>query len=146
MQARVRKSPESGKDLQAPENRLLLAWIGFATLSCAGSGGGGGGQHGTNPGVYTITVTGSPASQNQPNGSANEPGGQMRPSNGKTDSYYWPVPVSSTICGLVPALCVMVTAPPIVPFAAGLKVTEIVQLPRAATLLPHGLLPPATAL
>jgi len=44
----------------------------MGTLSCGtgvGGSGGGGGQHGTQPGIYTITVTGSPASTSQPKGS-----------------------------------------------------------------------------
>jgi len=49
----------------------LLSWLGLATLSCGGGTGVvGGGQRGTNPGVYTITVTGVPGSMSQPNGSA----------------------------------------------------------------------------
>ena len=49
----------------------LLMGVGFTTLSCGGgSGGTGGGHHGTNPGVYTVTVTGSPLSTIQPTGSA----------------------------------------------------------------------------
>src|SRR5258706_8336782 len=48
-----------------------------------------------------------------------------------------PVPVRSTVCGLLPALSVIVTAPRRVPVAVGVNVTLIVQLAPAASVLPH---------
>ncbi len=51
-----------------------------------------------------------------------------------------PVPVRFTVCGLLVALSVMVTAAVRVPGAVGAKVTLIVQLPFAATELPQLLL------
>jgi hypothetical protein len=48
-----------------------------------------------------------------------------------------PVPERLTICGLPLALSVMVTAPLRVPVAVGVKVTLIVQLFPAATLVPQ---------
>ena len=48
-----------------------------------------------------------------------------------------PVPVRVTVCGLPVALSVMVTAAVSVPTSEGLKVTLIVQVPFAATELPH---------
>jgi len=48
-----------------------------------------------------------------------------------------PVPLSDTCCGLAAALSVKVIAPVSVPAAAGVKVTEIVQLALAARLVPQ---------
>ena len=48
-----------------------------------------------------------------------------------------PVPVSVTVCGLVDALSVMVTAPFRVPVAVGVKVTEMVQVAPAASEVPQ---------
>ena len=48
-----------------------------------------------------------------------------------------PVPVNDTVCGLPLALSVTKTAPVREPAAVGAKVTEIVQLPAAATEAPH---------
>jgi len=45
-----------------------------------------------------------------------------------------PVPVSETVCGLFVALSVMVSMPPRVPLAVGVKVTFTVQVELAATL------------
>jgi hypothetical protein len=47
----------------------------------------------------------------------------------------WPVPLSVTLCGLSKALSEMLRVPVLVPLATGLKVTEIVQLAPALTLL-----------
>jgi len=44
-----------------------------------------------------------------------------------------PVPVSETVCGLPLALSDTETVPVTVPFTAGVKVTEIVQLAPAAS-------------
>lgn len=48
-----------------------------------------------------------------------------------------PVPVRLTVCGLAPALSVMVSAPVRVPVAVGVKVTLIMQFAPAATLAPQ---------
>jgi hypothetical protein len=48
-----------------------------------------------------------------------------------------PVPVRLTVCGELAALSVMVTEALRVPDAAGVKVTSIVQLLPAATLVPQ---------
>jgi hypothetical protein len=48
-----------------------------------------------------------------------------------------PMPVRLTVCGLLAALSVMVTEAERDPKAVGVKVTLIVQLPFAATGLPH---------
>jgi hypothetical protein len=48
-----------------------------------------------------------------------------------------PVPVRLTVCGLPPALSVMLIEAVRLPMAAGLNVTVIVQLPFAATELPQ---------
>jgi hypothetical protein len=48
-----------------------------------------------------------------------------------------PVPVRVTVCGLPPALSVMLTEAVRAPVAAGVNVTLIVQLPLAATELPQ---------
>jgi len=47
------------------------------------------------------------------------------------------VPVSPTDCGLLVALSVIVKVPVRAPAAAGVKVTLIVQLAPALTLLPQ---------
>jgi hypothetical protein len=62
-----------------------------------------------------------------------------------------PVPLSATVCGLLAALSVMVTAPVRVPVAAGVKVTPKVQKAAGATEAGQLLLvtrksPPATML
>jgi hypothetical protein len=49
----------------------------------------------------------------------------------------WPVPLSATLCGLSEALSEMLRVPVLVPLATGLKVTEIVQLAPALTLVPQ---------
>src|SRR5437879_4558254 len=48
-----------------------------------------------------------------------------------------PVPVSATVCGLPVALSSAETAPVREPAAVGVKVTEIVQVPAAATEAPQ---------
>jgi hypothetical protein len=48
-----------------------------------------------------------------------------------------PVPVRLTVCGLPVALSVMLTEAVRLPEAVGVNVTLIVQLPPAATELPH---------
>ena len=48
-----------------------------------------------------------------------------------------PVPVRFTVCGLPPALSVMLTTPVRLPMLAGVNVTLIVQLPFATTELPQ---------
>src|SRR5260370_42452234 len=48
-----------------------------------------------------------------------------------------PRPLSETVCGLPMALSVKVMEPLRVPTAVGVKVTKMVQLPRAARLLPQ---------
>ncbi len=48
-----------------------------------------------------------------------------------------PVPVSETVCGLPLALSVTETAPVREPATVGVKVTEIVQVPAAATDAPQ---------
>lgn len=48
-----------------------------------------------------------------------------------------PVPLRATLCGEPVALSVMVRLPFRVPVAVGVKVTEIVQLAPAATLVPQ---------
>jgi hypothetical protein len=60
----------AGQKCQRMTLLTMLIWVGFTTLSCGGSGSTGGRHQGTNPGVYTVTVTGSPRSVIQPNGSA----------------------------------------------------------------------------
>ncbi len=50
------------------------------------------------------------------------------------------MPVKLIVCGLPGASSVTVTAPLLVPVAAGVNVTLIVQLAPAATLLPQVLL------
>ena len=47
------------------------------------------------------------------------------------------MPLSVIFCGLLFALSLMVTVPVRDPAAVGVNVMEIVQLPRAATELPH---------
>jgi hypothetical protein len=51
-----------------------------------------------------------------------------------------PVPLSVTVCGLPPALSVIVTLPLRVPPTVGVKVTEIVHVPAAAIEAPQVLL------
>ena len=48
-----------------------------------------------------------------------------------------PVPVSETVCGLPLALSVTETVPVLEPATVGVKITEIVQVPDAATEAPH---------
>ena len=48
-----------------------------------------------------------------------------------------PVPVSETVCGLPLALSVTETAPVREPVAVGVKITEIVHVPAAATVAPQ---------
>jgi hypothetical protein len=48
-----------------------------------------------------------------------------------------PVPLRATLCGEPVALSVMVSVPVRVPVVVGVKVTEIVQLAPAATLVPQ---------
>jgi len=48
-----------------------------------------------------------------------------------------PVPVNETVCGLPPALSVTEMEPVREPVAVGAKVTEIVQVPAAATEAPQ---------
>lgn len=48
-----------------------------------------------------------------------------------------PVPVKVTLCGLPVALSVMATVPVRVPVVVGVNVTLIVQVPAAATEVPH---------
>lgn len=48
-----------------------------------------------------------------------------------------PVPLKLTVCGESPALSVIVNVPVRLPADVGVKVTEIVQLAPAATLLPQ---------
>ena len=48
-----------------------------------------------------------------------------------------PIPVSDTVCGLPLALSVTETAPVREPATVGVKVTEMVQVPAAATEAPH---------
>lgn len=48
-----------------------------------------------------------------------------------------PMPVRLTVCGLPPALWVMVIAPVRVPVAVGVNVTLMVQAPAAATDVPQ---------
>jgi len=48
-----------------------------------------------------------------------------------------PVPLSATVCGEPVALSLMVSVPVRVPPAVGVKVTETVQLPPAAKLVPQ---------
>jgi hypothetical protein len=48
-----------------------------------------------------------------------------------------PVPVTLTVCGLPAALSEMLTVAVRVPVTVGVNVTLIVQLPPAATELPH---------
>jgi hypothetical protein len=48
-----------------------------------------------------------------------------------------PVPARLTVCGLLLALSVMLTAPVADPVFAGLKVTEMVHFCRGATVLPQ---------
>ena len=50
---------------------------------------------------------------------------------------YFPVPVSATVWGLILALSLTFSVAVRVPFAVGLKVTEIVQLELAGTLPPQ---------
>jgi hypothetical protein len=49
----------------------------------------------------------------------------------------WPVPLSATLCGLPKALSEMLMVPVLVPLATGLKVTEMVQLAPALTVVPQ---------
>ena len=49
----------------------------------------------------------------------------------------WPVPLRATLCGLPAALSEMLMVPVLVPAAVGLKVTEIVQLAPALTVVPQ---------
>jgi hypothetical protein len=54
------------------------------------------------------------------------------------DNFTWvPVPLRLIFCGLAPPLSLIETDADRVPDAVGAKVTEIVQLAPAATLLPH---------
>lgn len=48
-----------------------------------------------------------------------------------------PVPVSATVCGLPEALSAMLSNPPRIPAAVGVKVMLILQLARPATALPQ---------
>jgi len=48
-----------------------------------------------------------------------------------------PVPVSETVCALPLASSVTERAPVREPVAVGMKVTEMVQVPAAATVAPH---------
>lgn len=48
-----------------------------------------------------------------------------------------PLPVRLTVCGLFPALSVIVSVPVRVPDTVGVNVTLMVQLPFAATEVPH---------
>jgi hypothetical protein len=48
-----------------------------------------------------------------------------------------PTPERPTVCGLPPALSVMVTDAVRLPLAVGVNITLIVQLPPAASELPH---------
>lgn len=50
---------------------------------------------------------------------------------------YWPVPVSFTLCGEPLALSATLRAAVRAPFAAGLKVTDMVHFCPAATLVPQ---------
>ena len=59
----------------------------------------------------------------EPEGGANEKSG--------------PVPLSATLCGLSKALSEMLMVPVLVPRDTGLKVTEIVQLAPALTVVPQ---------
>src|ERR1039457_519354 len=56
-----------------------------------------------------------------------------------------PLPDRPTSCGLNGALCVTVSAPLMLPFTVGWKVTASVQLLWAANVVPQGVVPPATA-
>ena len=47
------------------------------------------------------------------------------------------MPVNFTTCGLLPALSVTVTTPPMLPVLSGVKVTLKVHVEFAATLAPH---------
>jgi hypothetical protein len=58
----------------------------------------------------------------------------------------WPVPLSATLCGLSEALSEMLRVPVLVPPAAGLKVTEMVQLAPALTVVPQVLVCEKSAL
>ena len=49
----------------------------------------------------------------------------------------WPVPLRATLCGLSEALSEMLRVPVLVPPATGLKVTEMVQLAPALTVVPQ---------
>ena len=55
----------------------------------------------------------------------------------RTSISYCPVPVNFASCGVLGALSLTAKADVRVPFAVGVKVTEIVQLPPAGTLLPQ---------
>ena len=50
-----------------------------------------------------------------------------------------PIPVSETVCGLPTALSEIMIAPVRVPVAVGVNVTRILQLDKAARLLPQSL-------
>jgi len=56
---------------------------------------------------------------------------------GATLTGWTPIPVRLIICGLLLALSVIVTDPVSVPVVVGVKVTEIVHLAPAATVVPH---------
>src|SRR5438552_9285752 len=56
---------------------------------------------------------------------------------GATLTGWTPIPVRLIICGLLLALSVIVTDPVMVPVVVGLKVTEIVHLAPATTVVPH---------
>lgn len=56
-----------------------------------------------------------------------------------------PVPVRETVCGAPTAVSLIVGWPGRLPAVVGSNVTEIVQCAFAARLVPHGVVPPATA-
>jgi hypothetical protein len=64
---------------------------------------------------------------------ANRNGGQAQPS----PFYYVPVPLSATVCGLAPPLSPTSSVAVFCPLVLGVKVTLIVQLPPAGTLVPQ---------
>ena len=66
--------------------------------------------------------------------------GKLRPLGETVKVGAMPVPVELIVCGLPPALSLMVNAPVRVPLAVGVKVTLTVQLELVATLAPQLLL------